>query len=118
LISSGSREVAHELLADAVISHVDRAVEGRGTAALRQVEQFVAAEHAARMLAPHEQQVEFGAGGADAHALRAVQLAQARSMRQPANDIAVTRGPAGAAVSAWRRCGGAPRECAPAARAS
>ena len=73
----GIRRIGLDLAADAADQHVDRALERAGAAALREVEQAVARQHAAGPLAERPQQVELGAGHRDARAFRIAQFAQA-----------------------------------------
>jgi hypothetical protein len=68
--------VGFDLAADAADQHVDAALERTGMAALGEVEQAVARQHAAGALAKGAQQVEFGAGHRDARARGIAQLPQ------------------------------------------
>src|SRR4051812_42615722 len=64
----GILRVRLDLAADAADQHVDGALERSGAAALRQVEQAVARQHATGPLAERAKQIEFGAGHRDARA--------------------------------------------------
>ena len=96
-----------DLAADAADQHVNRALERAGAAPLREVEQAVARQHAARPLAECPQQVELGAGHRDARACGIAQFAQAQI------DAPAFEGERACAFDRARRLRGRPGGAAP-----
>jgi len=74
----GVLRIGFDLAPDAADQHVDAALERAGVAALGEIEQAVARQHAARPFAEGAQQVELGAGHRHPRAGRIAQLAQAK----------------------------------------
>jgi len=73
----GVLRIGFDLAPDTADQHVDAAFERAGAAALGEIEQAVARQHAAGPLAEGSQQVEFGAGHRDPCARRVAQFPQA-----------------------------------------
>ena len=73
----GLLRIGFDLAPDAADQHIDAAFERAGAAALGQIEQAVARQHAAGPLAEHPQQIELGAGHRDPGAVGIAQFAQA-----------------------------------------
>ncbi len=72
----GFLRIGFDLAPDTADQHVDAAFERTGIAALGEIEQALARQHAARPLAEGSQQVELGAGHRHSGAGRIAQLAQ------------------------------------------